>query len=101
MRKVCVLTASMARDHRKKPGCLTHPHFTRSKVNLAVARGEMAWIDENTAELIETPEAFLARYTRRPDSQPHLMDLEKVVNSTPIDCTARLVSEQSQSIALQ
>jgi hypothetical protein len=63
----------------------------------------MYWIDENTAAENETPEAFLARYTRRAKGkgQPKLMDLEKVVNSTPIDQTARLVSEQSQSNSLQ
>jgi propanediol dehydratase large subunit len=77
--------------------------MSRPKANLAVENGELVWIDRNTAEEVELPEAFLARYMRRTKTtgQPNQMDLAKVVNSTPIDRTARLVSEQSQSVSLQ
>jgi hypothetical protein len=102
-RCVCVLTEGMTHDHRDRADCRNHKHYSRSTVQLAVAKQEMVWIDDNTAALNETPEAFLARYSRRAKGkgQPNLMDLEKVVNSTPIDRTARLVSEQSQSVSLQ
>jgi hypothetical protein len=47
-RNVCIMAASMARDHRN-PGdrCKHHTHFTRQKVADAVARGEMVWLDGN------------------------------------------------------
>lgn len=89
-----MLTVSMARDLRRAPGCHKHHHMLRVDVHEAVAEGKMSWLTEDVAEALETPEAFLARYTRRTKGQTKLMDLEVVVNSTPIDQTARLVSIQ-------